>query len=184
MSGWLRRNGIALGAVVVLVPTSLFVTFSSDWLGYWGQRATSPVVVERGADVDFGGAGWRVTEVQRIRSTELPPEAEAPAGTDAVVVSLEVSPEGPASPGAPASPGCLLDLVESRDGAPERSWSSDTGGGVDLDIDLDVPRGCDSERTGEYTMRAVFVVPSDAGDALQLHVEVGDQLPRYLSFRL
>lgn len=178
MSGWLRRNAIALGAVIVLVPASLFVTFSSDWLSYWEQRASSPVAVERGVDVGFGGAEWRVTEVQRIRSTELPADAGAPPGTDAVVVSVEVSP-GEATP-----PSCLLTLEETREGAPTRSWSADTGAGIDLGLGLDVPQFCDSEATGDYTMQAVFVVPADTGDALRLNVEVVDELPRYLSVTL
>ncbi|MCS5713594.1 hypothetical protein NVV95_03380 [Herbiconiux sp. CPCC 205716] len=178
MGGWLKRNAIALVAVVVLVPASLFVTFSSDWLSYWSQRASSPVTVERGADVGFGGAEWRVTEVQRIRSTELPADAGAPPGTDVVVVSVAVSPEGA------TAPSCLMDLEETRSGAPSRTWSPDTGTGVDLGFDLDVPLYCDSEQTGDYTLEAVFVVPADAGDQLRLNVEVVDELPRYLSLTL
>jgi hypothetical protein len=180
MSGWLRRNGIALGAVVVLVPASLFVTFSSDWLSYWQQRASSPVAVERGADVGFGGAEWRVTEVQRIRSADLAADAGAPPGTDALVVSVTVSPDGA------TAPSCLLTLEETREGAPPRSWSADTGAGIDLDLGLglDVPLSCDPEQTGEYTLEAVFVVPADTGDALRLNIEVIDELPRYLSVTL
>jgi hypothetical protein len=178
MSGWLRRNAIALGAVVVLVPASLFVTFSSDWLSYWQQRASSPVAVERGADVGFGGAEWRVTEVRRIRSTELPADAGAPPGTDAVVVSVAVS------PGEATAPGCLLTLEETREGAAPRSWSADTGADIDLGLGLDVPLSCDPEQTGDYTLQAVFVVPADTGDALRLNVEVVDELPRYLSVTL
>ncbi|RFA09059.1 hypothetical protein B7R54_07340 [Subtercola boreus] len=181
--GWLRRNAIALVAVVVLVPATLGVTFSNEWVRYYSSRPSQPVVVDSGAEADFAGTGWRVDSTRRIASTS--PEGEAarlPAGSDLVVVTVDVTPRELDENGA--SPYCELRLEEQGGGELARNWGDAAFDPIDYEGAEGVESGCTTDLTSPYQLEALFVIPSTVDSALAMHLEVGDQLPRYLSLRL
>lgn len=181
--GWLRRNAFALVAVVVLVPVTLGVTFSNEWVNYYSTRPSQPVVVDAGSTADFAGTGWRVDSTQRITSTSTEGmEARLPAGSDLVVVTVDVTPRVLDEKGL--SPFCELRLEEAGGGELARSWGDAEFDPIDYEGADGVESGCTTDQTGAYRFEALFVIPSTVDAALALHLEVGDELPRYLSLRL
>lgn len=181
--GWLRRNAIALGAVVVLVPATLGVTFSNEWVNYYSTRPSQPVSVDSGAAADFGGTGWRVEGSRRVGSAS-PEGAEIglPGGSNLVVVTIDVTPRELDEKGA--SPFCQVRLEEQTGGERARSWGDATFDPIDFDIPDGVESGCTTDLTTPYTFDALFIIPSTVDSALAVHLELADELPRYLSLRL
>jgi hypothetical protein len=181
--GWLRRNAFALGAVVVLVPVTLGVTFSNDWGRYYSTRPSQPIEVDAGSAADFAGTGWRVDSTRRVAGGS--PEALAahlPGGSDLVVVTVEVTPRELDEEGA--STFCEVRLEEQDGGELARSWGDATLEPIDFEGADGVENGCTPDLTGPYRFEALFVIPASVDSALALHLEVSDELPRYLSLRL
>ena len=54
--GWLRRNALALGALILLLPGSAVVIGGQEWISYYGYRPISAVAVAAGESVAFAGA--------------------------------------------------------------------------------------------------------------------------------
>lgn len=180
MSGWWRRNRVALVAVLLIAPVTVGVVFQKEWGGF--ARDAVDVVV--GDDASYGGAGWRVTDVDRIRWSSGPgAERELPAGTDLVVVRLAVTPhdlEGG------ESTGCTLELDEGEGDRSDRLWGPAPSTYVPYDPDGGTSTYCDPSRTTPYELAASFLVPVDAGEdaRLRITVEADDELPRYLRISL
>lgn len=181
--GWLRRNAVALTAVVVLVPVTLGVTFSNDWVAYYSTRPSQPVEVDAGSAADFAGTGWRVEGTERIAGGSAEAlAADLPGGSDLVVVTVAVTPRELDEEGA--SPFCEVRLEEQSGGETARSWGDATFDPIDFEGADDAESGCTTDLTAPYRFEALFVIPSSVDSALALHLEVGDELPRYLSLRL
>ncbi len=173
---WFRRNLVALVAVAVLLPATLAVTFWNDWVGYWDQRASVPTVVELGAEAQYGGAAWEVTDVRTAEpSSEFGRSIGLPADTRFVSVLLEVTPEQ-------SSPGCQFTLREES--GRQRTWNTADLSPLDYYPQGDDSAFCDSERTDPYRIEVYFVVPVDVSEELVLTIEVGESLPSYLRMRL
>jgi hypothetical protein len=182
MIGWLRRNWIALAAVVVLVPATLALTFSAEWGRYYAERPIEPVVVERGEPADFAGTGWRVADVRRVAADSAPGvEAGAPAGTDLVLVTIAVKPRELDAEGR--SPGCGVQLAELRGDDVVRTWK-DANYSVDHVPAHGVETICTPDLTAGYRFETVFVVPRDTGDELVVDLELVNELPRFLRLAL
>ncbi|RFA13710.1 hypothetical protein B7R21_07705 [Subtercola boreus] len=181
--GWLRRNAFALAAIIVLVPLTLGITFSNEWVNYYSTRPSQPVVVDPGQSTDFAGTGWAIEGTERISSTSPEGrEADLPGGSDLVVVTVSVTPRDLDEKGE--SPFCEVRLEERDRGELARSWGSAEFEPIDYDEPEGVESGCTTDRTAPYKFEAQFVVPSDTTEALALHLEVGDELPKYLSLTL
>ncbi|MDF2444089.1 MAG: hypothetical protein JWR01_2292 [Subtercola sp.] len=181
--GWLRRNAIALIAVVVLVPVTLGVTFSNEWLDYYSNRPSQPVTVDPGAAADFAGTGWRVDSTRRITSTSTEgADARLPGGTDLIVVTVDVTPRVLDENGL--SPYCELRLEEAEGGELARSWGDAAFDPISYDGADDAQSGCTTDLTTPYRFEALFVIPSSVDGALTLNLEALDELPRYLELRL
>jgi hypothetical protein len=108
MTGWVKRNGIALIVIVVLLPTLVFVLLGFPLL----ERASSadPVVaVKHASTVELAGYDFTLD-----LSREFPSgDADVPDGLALVAVVIEIEPGDDAkSDGA-----CEIRLVEG-----ERAW--------------------------------------------------------------
>jgi hypothetical protein len=171
MSGWLRRNWIALATLVVLIPATIGLTFSAQWLGYFATWPSQPTVVAVSQTESYGGADWTVIGSDRVSAdSDAGRDAGLPKGTDLVRVQVRVDPNGVAN-------YCTLALDELRDDSILRSWNAN------LYYSTAEKSGCDSEYTVTYSFEAAFLVPSDAGtDDMQLAVNLSvvDELPHYL----
>ena len=184
MTGWWRRNRVALVATLVLAPLTVGIVFQNEWGGFREGRPVEPVDVAVGADTDFGTTTWRVDGADRIRwSSDPGVERELPVGTDLVVVRMTVIPHAIVDW---ASEGCTLMLDEADGDRSARTWEPASPSYLDLDFDDPTTTGCDSTRLGRYEAAVGFLVPVDAGEDadLRLAVQTVDQLPRYLRITL
>jgi hypothetical protein len=184
VSGWWRRNRVALVAVVLIAPVTVGVVFQKEWGGFGAGPSAAAVEVAAGDDAFYGGTGWRVTGVDRIRWSSAPgAERELPTGTDLVVVHLAVTP-GDLEGGE--STGCTLELDEGEGDRSARLWKPAPSTYVPYDPDDGASTYCDPSRTSPYELAASFLVPVDAGEdaSLRLSVEAADELPRFLRITL
>lgn len=185
VKGWWRRNWIGLVGVLVLAPLTIAFTFQSEWGRYYETRPSQPVTVDSGERVEFGGTGWQLVGADRIPGTS-PDLADAgmPAGSDLVVVTIEVEPMQLDAEGK--APGCQLQLDQltgsdtRTDTIVQRSWGDAGFSNIDFELDPDALTYCDSEITEPYTLETLFVIPSDAEGSFGVQVQLIDELPRYL----
>jgi hypothetical protein len=185
MSGWFKRNGIAAAMILVLVPATIAVTFSTDWGTYLSSRPTQPVDVGVGHSTQFNGTQWRVADSHRISAESREGvDAGLPAGSALIVVTIEITPEELNADGK--SSYCTVRLGE-YDGAsddPTRTWGDAISAPIDYRIPEGTESGCSREIVDPYLVTSTFVVAGDAGDNLGVQLEVGEELPRYLLLRL
>lgn len=185
MKHWLTRNAVALVAVAVLTPATIAVTFSTEWSSFLTTRATQPVDVAEGATAELDGAEWRVARTERISSASREGvEAGLPAGSDLVLVTVEVDPGDLTAENE--SSFCTVRLGEyagSRDSA-IRSWGDARYAAIDYRTPEGVESGCSPDIIEPYTFTSTFVIADDASENLGVLLEVSDQLPRYLLLRL
>ena len=190
MTGWLRRNALALSAVIVLAPATIGIAVANDWGTYLDTRPSHPVEVGSQHTTRFAGTDWRVEQVNRFAETS--PEgvsAELPSGTDLVAVTVLVTPDELTEDGR--LPGCIVRLGEySRTSTTEdRGWSAELFSPLGWDYADETESGCVSDPepdtlTTPYRFTSYFIVPANASDNLGLQLQVVDELPRYLLFRL
>lgn len=166
--GWWRRNGVALLALVVLLPVSAAV------IGIQEQRTSGVEVggpdetVPAGATASASGARLGPVAVTDAVGTDVP------EGARAVVATIPVELDGPP---------VTCDIRALRDaGGDGRRW--DVGATVS---GWTAPAGswttCPSEPDGSgFALSTVFVVPADA-DRLVLDLAVGPD-GRLLRFEL
>lgn len=171
MRGWLRRNWVPLAALVVLLPATIGLTFSAQWLGYFATWPTQPTVVAVSQTAPYADAGWTVVDSERVAAdSDAGRDAGLPEGTDLVSVSIRVEPDG-------ESPFCSLALDELRDDTIERTWDTDQF------YNAADRTGCDTDYSVPYSFEVAFLVPSDAGTdgtALAVNLSSPDELPGYL----
>jgi len=183
MSLWWRRNGIAIAAIAVLLPSTIFITFSNEIGDYRKNFATEAVVVETGDTADYGGAEWSIINTERILAGSAKAiESELPAGADLIVVTTLVTPGEPDEDGE--SPLCTVYLDELDGNAVLRTFSDATYDAIEHDRNPTAVSSCDQENLDPYRLESIFVVPSGATDALALKLEVFDELPRFLQLTL
>jgi hypothetical protein len=183
MKGWLKRNAIALGAIVVLIPATVGLTFSAQWLGYFASRPSQPQVVAVHQSTEYGNSTWTVTDSTRIEAdTDEGRAAQLPAGTSLIVVHLTTDPIRVDKDGLSAY--CSIELNELDGDTITRTWN--TGQYQPIEYDDGGEVGCNTDYQSEYAFETYFVVPSDAGTDgtdgtdLALGLATADELPNYL----
>lgn len=184
-TGWLRRNRRALLAILVLLPATLGIMFANQWIGYFDEWPSRPVNATAGDTLEYGNAHWQVEPADRVTGDSAEGrERDLPAGTDLVVVTVDVDPTGTGPDGVPDL--CYVRLEESGGGAATRSWANVPSGSISLDGPGPVLTSCSSDLSGPYSFEAEFVVPADAGEGttLAVNIIVGGSLPDYARFTL
>ena len=185
MKRWLKRNAIALVAVALLTPVTIAVTFSTEWSSFLTTRATQPIEVTEGRVADFDGAEWRVARTERIPAdSRRGVEAGLPAGSDLVLVTVEVNPGNLSAEDKSSFCTVRLGEYEGSSDTAVRSWGDAITAAIDYRIPEGVKNGCTTDIIEPYTFISTFVIADDAGDNLGVLLEVPDQLPRYLLLRL
>jgi len=168
---WIRSNWIALAALVALIPATIGLTFSAQWLGYFATWPSEPTVVPVNQSATYDTADWSVLDATRVSAdSQEGSDLGLPEGTDLVSVQVRVDPRGP-------SPYCTLELDELRDDTILRTWNAT------LEFTTAERSGCESDYAVTYSFETQFLVPSDAGAddlGLALNLSTTDELPRYL----
>lgn len=181
-SSWWRSNRVALGLVVILLPAVIAFTFTNEWGAYWSQRSSEGVAASAQSGADFGEAHWKLDGTRRIPNRSAQGLAIGlPAGTDLVVATIAVDPASVDAEGL--STFCTVRLAELDGGRTSREWKQ-TGYTTGYRPPEGIEYSCVRELSTAYRFDAAFVVPADAGDDLELRLDVADELPRYLAFRL
>lgn len=185
MKRWLRRNAVALVAIAVLAPTTIAVTFHSEWNSFLSTRATQPLEAAQGHAVRYADTEWRVRGSERIAGGSREGiDAGLPAGSDLLIVTIDVDPGNLAE--GDESRFCMVRLAEYSGSGndPSRSWTDAMFSPIDYRVPEGTETGCSPDIHVPYTFTSTFVIAGDAGDSLGLHLEVAEELPRYLLLRL
>lgn len=183
--GWLRRNGRALLAVLVLLPLTVGIMFANQWLRYFEEWPSRPVNATVGETLEYGNARWRIESTDRVSADSVTGrERDLPAGTDLITVTVALDPTGTGPDGVPDL--CAARLEESGGGTVTRSWTNAAGSAIDLDGAGPSLTSCSSELSTAYSFDAEFVVPAEAGESssLTINISVPEFLPEYARFAL
>lgn len=179
--GWLREQRLPFALVGVLGAAAVALTLAIDWVPY---RESQPVDVARVAAGDrgaLGGAGFRVLEVSRIAGSSAA-GAELEVAEDAVllVARLEVEPGDAAERGVLP---CTLKLVEPGGGV-ETRWATASFDSTSYRPPEGVESFCPSGSAAPFELDAVFVLPADAAERVELEISDLQELPRALRLEL
>ena len=166
MTGWWRKNAVALGALAVLIPAVVVSVAWNEWSEYDLNRASRPLAVAPGDSVEYGGATVGPATA-RFRDDPL-----APQGSRVVSVKLRVEPGDPALV-------CLSPILREADGA-ARQWSA-ASYELDRGWDADRPTSCVAEATAPYTMDIDYLVPLDASGPFTVELDSVDSWPEFVS---
>jgi hypothetical protein len=176
---WLKQNAVALVAVAVLAPATVAVTFSTEWSSFLTTRPTQPI------EVAEGRAQWRVARTERISSTSREGvDAALPAGSDLVLVTVEVDPGNLTAEDKSSFCTVRLGEYEGSNDTAVRIWGDALFSGIDYRTPEGVESGCSPDIIEPYTFTSTFVIADDASDNLGVLLQVSDELPRYLLLRL
>lgn len=165
MTGWWRSNAIALGALVVLVPTAALTMSWNEWSGIRQGTATEPIRVAPGESVRYADA---LVGPVSAKFTELPLVPQ-----DARVVTVTV----PVDPGEPAI-ACSPFVLKEAHGA-GREWTPRD----DLGREWDSERRtfCDDEATAPYEVELDYLVPEDASGPFTVEFGSAGSYPEFVS---
>jgi hypothetical protein len=166
MSGWWRRNALALGAVVILAPALAVTVTWNEWAYYYLSRGTFPVTVQPGDSTRYGEATVGPVTARFVHDPAVPPNARV------VSVTIRIDPGRPALE-------CLGPTLRELHGR-QREWDQ-------APIELESRRGetrwtsCDPDATGPYTVTADYLVPLDASGPFAVEVESAASIPSFVS---
>lgn len=171
MTGWWRRNALALGAVAVLLPATALTIGLQEWNDYFSGQPSAPIHVAAGDSVEFAGATWGPVRSSFANDTT---GLDMPADAELFIAAV------PVDPGADAA-GCLPPtLVEA---GTSRQWNESTSR-LGLPYRADEPTSCVPDAEEPYTIYVPFVIPSDAAGPFWVDVSSAETLPEFLRFEL
>lgn len=179
MTGWWRRNRLALIALAVLVPLATATLVGVAWSRYYLYEPTIPQDPGEDGTVELADTTWGP-----VRAKDLTDVGEllAPSDSRVIAVAVPVDPHG-------ESPSCSSPtLVEQSTG---RRWEEMTD-------ELGVPSSADDESTfcmmpeddenGDpgpvvpYEIVVGYIVPEDAAGPFWVEISVVDDLPSFIRF--
>lgn len=174
MTGWWRRNAVALGALAVIAP----ITFGAiAWDGWQNQNLfvnSIPIDIADGDSMELLDATWGPIRASEIAYTS---GFDMPADVKIIAAAIPVDPHGDAPP-------CLAPtLVQQSTGIrfPESRFQ------LGLLSSSEEPTSCvtDGEnRVAPYEMIVPFIVPADAEGPFWVEVASVDAIPSVLRFSI
>lgn len=156
VSGWWRRNALALGALVVLIPASAFAFDQTVMTQVRNPERT----VDAGASTTVGD--WTFGPVTL---SPMGADADVPAGANAVRATVRVDPGRDAV-------SCRSAGVSEP--ATDRLWieAGLSDGQEDADTEWSY---CPSDSMGSFDVVGTFVLGDDVGDDLVIELTVMDE---------
>lgn len=174
MTGWWRRNAVALGALLVLTPVTLGAVVWDGWQDHNLFQNTIPIDVADGDSLELAGASWGPIRASEISDTS---GFDVPAGAKVLAAAIPVDPhEGQPSCFAPT-------LVQQSTGI--RFPESRTE--LDLPSSSEEPTRCVTGEEGTidpYELIVPFIVPSDADGPFWVEVASSDAVPSVIRFSI
>lgn len=171
MSGWWRRNAVALGALAILTPVTFGAVAWDGWQDYYLFRNTLPVNVAEGNSIDLIDTTWgpiRASELADITGFEVPP------GSKVIAAAIPVGPHE-------ESPSCYApSLVQQSTGI---RWSA-ARTYLGLASSSEEPERCvvDETDSSPYEMIVPFVVPGDVEGPFWVEVAPVEASPDVIRF--
>ncbi len=143
---WTLMIGASVMALVV----------ANAWWWYYGQASELDLIHGDTGGFELAQRGWE--EFAFFDATDV---LDPPAGFGALVVEFRITQDG----ADPEDFACSIALTDG-----ERSWAPGEPGGMATLVNQ---RTCFTPATGEpQDVRAVFVVPDDVVDSVQLQIDV------------
>ncbi|MGL3150387.1 hypothetical protein ACSS7Z_08475 [Microbacterium sp. A82] len=174
MTGWWRRNAVALGALALLTP----VTFGAlTWDGWQNQnlfKNTIPIDVEDGDTVELLDTSWGPIRASEIADTS---GFDMPADARIIAALIPVDPHG-------AGPSCTAPTLVQQSTGIRFPESRDE---IGLGYSAEEPTTCvtDGEnRVLPYEMIVPFVVPSDTEGPFWVEIASVDAVPSVIRFSI
>lgn len=164
---WLKRNMLALPALVVLLPATVLVVGGYEWWDYFSGR---PVIAlepdeesEKPGTVELLGSTFGPAH----GTLEAPETFDAPAGSAVLVVELPVDPGD--EPYACLTPT----LRETETG---REWNE---GSTRIAVPTMLTTACQGDATEPYVMHLHYLIPETAGESFTIELSVADAHPEF-----
>lgn len=173
MTGWWRRNALALGALVVLAPVTVGSIVWHGWQDHNLFRNTIPIDVADGDSLDLAGADWGPIRASEISDTS---GFDMPADVKILAAAIPVDPHG-------TPPSCFAPtLVQQSTGIRFPESRAELG----LPSSSDEPTSCVTGEEGSagYEMIVPFIVPSDAEGPFWVEVASVDIVPSVIRFSI
>ncbi|MGM7671697.1 hypothetical protein [Microbacterium sp. A93] len=174
MTGWWRRNAVALGALVVLTPVTFGAITWDGWQDHNLFTNTIPIDVADGDSMELIDTTWgpvRASEITDTSGFDMPTDARI------IAAAITVDPHGDA-------PSCSAPtLVQQSTGIrfPESRFQ------LGLLSSSEEPTSCvtDGEnRVASYEMIVPFIVPADAEGPFWVEIASVDAIPSVIRFSI
>lgn len=152
-AGWWRRNAVALGALVVLIPVGAWAFDTIEFGAVRNAQRSVPL----GTETAIGDWTFAPPEITSVS----PGDVGAPSGTDPVVVRIAVT---PGDDEVACSAPLLIDPETGREWWPARDlgWSS----ADDERNSCPPPVDDDGLSASAFDLTALVLLPADAPDRL------------------
>lgn len=172
MTGWWRRNAVALGTLAVLAPVTFGALVWDGWQDYNLFRNTIPIDVADGDGIDLVGADWGPVRASEITDTS---GFDMPADARVLAAAIPVAPYGDA-------PHCFAPtLVQQSTGVRFPESRAQLG----LPSVSEEPTSCLSGEawTGDpYELIVPFIVPVDSEGPFWVEIVSADAIPSVIRF--
>ena len=171
MTGWWRRNALALGALAVLTPVTFGAIAWEGWWGHYSYENAFPIDVAEDETLELLDTTWgpiRSSEIEDLSGFSVPSDARL------VAAALPVDPHGD-------PPGCLSPtLVQQSTGIRWAEARSELG----LLSTSEEPTSCvtGDDETYPYELIVPFVIPGDAEGPFWVEVASADAVPSIIRF--
>ncbi|WP_152545324.1 hypothetical protein [Microbacterium sp. CH12i] len=167
---------MALAALVVLVPTTVFVIGGNEWQDYFLYRSTVPIDANADGTVELDDTTWGPARSAELDDTSA---YTVPAGVRVIVVAVAVDPHG-------EPPGCLSpQLVEQSTGRQWNEMRSELGIPYSSEESSSCIVATDDEPVIDpYELILAFGVPDDAEGPFWVEVSPTDAIPYLARFSI
>ncbi|WP_163634202.1 hypothetical protein [Microbacterium sp. B35-04] len=167
VSGWWRRNAVALGALVILVPALGATVTWHEWSEANSGALAAPVVLEQCQHTRYGDAVVGPAAADFVDDPLAPPDARV------LKVQIDID------PGA-SELACAEPMLRELKGL-KREWDADTSS-LTTDWDPLHPASCSSDVTERYTLDVRYVVPQDAAGPFAVDMISAELWPENVRF--
>ncbi|WP_460796420.1 hypothetical protein [Microbacterium sp. GXF0217] len=178
MTGWWRRNRIALIALAVLIPVTTATLVGVAWSRYYLYEPTIPLAAGEDESLELADTTWGPVRAVDVTDVE---ELTAPSDARVIAVALPVDPHG-------ESPSCFSPVLVEQDTG--RRWQQ-MNNALSIPYSPDEHITCitpEEDENGEpgpvvpYEIIVGYIVPEDAAGLFWVEVGELDSYPSFLRF--
>ena len=167
VSEWWRRNAVAVGVLVILVPALAATVAWHEWSEANSGAPAPPAVLEQGQHTSYGEA------VLGPAVAEFVDDPLAPRDARVLRVQIDIDPRA-------SELACAEPILRELQGA-NREWDADTSA-LTTDWDPLRPASCSSDVTEPYTLDVRYVVPQDAAGPFGVDMIAAELWPENVRF--